>query len=103
MTGTAGNTFRTRWAAPSSMRRAAHDGQMWALQEKATSPGSGEDTAGEISLELRSDEPRQPGARVAVLCGLGQEGLQMVADGGVQQRALGLAPPGRARPRRRKS
>ncbi len=29
--------LRTRWPAPSSIRRAAHDGQMWALQEKATS------------------------------------------------------------------
>jgi len=50
----------------------------------------GENPAPEIALELADDEPGQ--ARLAALLRLGEEGLPVLPDRRVQERALGLAP-----------
>ena len=87
------------------MRRVAQEGQIEALQEKATSRSkpqpaqrirtnpAGEDAAVEVGAQLALDKGRQAATvRAPLPCG-GEERLEPFADDLVEEGLLGLTPP----------
>jgi len=81
-----------RWAEATPLAGQAHQQLVAAVPATHAREAMGEDPAGEIALELRLDEPRESGALGGAAARLFEEGAQVSADGGVQERVLRFAP-----------